>query len=159
MSQTKVLGQAKHTEGGNFIEWSEPPGMYPVEVVDVSTREGTKFQSKEPEMKLIFSLVPAGYTGEGVFEKWMNFSTNEKSNFTATCRALNVPIPGDGEDVTVDMFLGKRCQALIEYVPSTTKPGVSFARITKLLPLPHPQAGTDNGSQGPAAPPEGGRIF
>jgi hypothetical protein len=40
--------------------------MYPVEVVDVSTKEGKKYQSTEEEQKLAFSLIPIGYTGEGV---------------------------------------------------------------------------------------------
>jgi hypothetical protein len=49
------------------------------------------------------------------------------------------------------MFLGRQCQALIEYVPSTKKPGQSFARITKLLPSPQPQTASP---QAPASPPE-----
>jgi hypothetical protein len=160
MLPTKVvLGQAKHTEGGSFIDWDKPSGMYPVEVVDVVTKEGTKYQSTELEQKLVFSLVPVAYRGEGVFTVWTNFLTNEKSNFTALCRALGVPIPADGQDITPDMFVGRQCQALIEYVPSTKKPGVSFARITKLLPLPQPQAGTGSAPQAPASPPEGDIPF
>jgi hypothetical protein len=159
MSQNKVLGQAKHTEGGSVIDWNKPPGMYSVEVVGVSTEQGTKFQSTEPETKLVFAFVPCGYTGEGAFTKRTNFSTHAKSALTSVFNALGVPIPADGQDITDDMFLGKKCQALIEYVPSTKKPGVSFPRITKLLPLSQPQGGTGSGSQDPAAPPEGGRIF
>jgi hypothetical protein len=159
MSPGKILGQAKHTEGGSFIDWDKPAGMYPVEVVDVSTEQGTKYQSTEPETKLVFAFIPSGYTGEGAFTKWTTFSTHEKSALTSVFKALGVPIPADGQDITADMFIGRQCQALIEYVPSTKKPGQSFARITRLLPLPQPPAGGGSAAQAPASPPEGDIPF
>src|SRR5262245_36369737 len=124
-----VLGRARAS--GDFIDFQKPPGTYPVVVVGVSTTVGTKFQSDEEETKLVFDFVPVGHTGNGTFKLWANFSTHSKSNFTAICRALEVPIPANNETVRASTFVGRRAMALIEFVPSTKNPGQALPRITK----------------------------
>jgi hypothetical protein len=127
------LGQAK--AASDFIEWKGPAGTHEVECVDVTAKMGKKYQSNEDELKLTFAFVPVGFTGHGTLHVYANLSTHPKSNLSQVCAALGVPVPASGSDVYASTFIGGRCQALIEYVASTKRPGTYFPHIARLFPL------------------------
>jgi hypothetical protein len=127
-----ILGRAK--AAGTFIEWKGPAGMHPVRLEKLSTIEGSNYVTREPETRLVWEFVPIGYTGPGTLKLWSSFSTHEKSNFVALCRALEVPVPDANEDIRASAYVNRTCNALIEYQPSTKKPGTFFPRITRVFP-------------------------
>jgi hypothetical protein len=131
-NRSDVLGQAKGA--GIFIEWKGPAGMHPVRLVKVSTVEGSNYTTHEPELRLMWEFAPVDYVGPGTLKVWSSFSTHEKSNFVAICRALGVPVPGANEDILASAFINRTCNAVIEYVASPKKPGTFFPRITRVFP-------------------------
>jgi hypothetical protein len=140
-----VVGQATFGHG-EFIDWTQPDGVYPVELAALTTETSpNKFRDNELQTRLLWEFVPVGYTGPGTFRWWTSFSTHEKSKLPETCIALGAPIPTpEHPEIRRDQFLGRRCFALIEHKPSAKNPRVHFPRIVQLLP--EQQQLTANGS-------------
>jgi hypothetical protein len=130
----ELLGEA--TFAGSFVDFNQPDGLYPVECVGLEVEvTPNRFKNNEPQRRLVWHFIPAGYTGEGTFRWWTSFSTSPKSKLPATCLALGVPMPTPEQSgIRRSAFIGRQCLALIKHERSTKNPQESFPRIKDLLP-------------------------
>jgi hypothetical protein len=127
-----VVGTTTHSEGGNFIEWSKPTGVYPVELVDLRSVVSKQYNNDQ----LQWEFAPVGYDGPGTLRWWTSTSDHEKSKYPGTCVALGRAMPPVGAKIRRGDFVGRRCLAVIEQVPGKKDAAKKFPRITKLLPDP-----------------------
>ena len=130
-----VVGQANFNRSFNDFKGDVSDSVYPVTLSEIETFEGPDgFNPGKTRKQIVWKFTIDGQEEKGALAYFTSFSMHEKSKLPGLCVALGKSGPTESNPgISRSYFLGSKCKALVETLPSKKDPTKSYPRITRLI--------------------------